>query len=278
MVAAQTAPSATEALQEQPVEDLSLKDTLMPLIPTFEQRILIVAVLLLTLIAGNIWSLLRSRKYALKPLTDPKGYSHRPLGLHVHHKDPEHSDHSRDGPSPKKGFLGKFPFRKLYFFNFFLFSIIAGIVGATVFMRPYVIATTPQQREFLSDAAQSITFEFDIPINTDGIDLHISPETRGVWTFDESSGPIPVTRSVTFRPDESFYPGSEVVVYVVGIESFSGFGGTHEHALEFKAPKTGNLFVFHPCCGGFTDQWMGSDIQLFRRRCVLLPDSRQKFC
>jgi hypothetical protein len=246
MVAAETAPSATEALQEQPVQDTSIRETLLPYIPTFEQRVLIVAVLLMVLLAGNIWSLLRSRKLSLHP---KQGHhpAPDPRGLNVLYKDPEHQGFLGGGTSDtKQGLLSKIPFRNLYLFNIVLAAIMVSIISATVLMRPYVIRTTPLQKEYLSDAAQEITFEFDIPVRPEEMELHISPETEGTWSFRESESVIPVTRSVTFTPNESFYPGSEVVVYAVGIRSFSGFGGTHEHALEFKAPKVPALVSVSP--------------------------------
>lgn len=139
--------------------------------------------------------------------------------------------------------------KKLIILNGTLGILFVAVVAVTVLVRPRIINSTPSEGSYMSSGEEIIEVEFDVPVNTDEIKFNVSPEVEGDWVFEEAFPGSPVKRKARFYPKESFYPESEVVVYVVGMkQSWSG-GKEHEQAIEFKSPKIPDIEEIYPEVG-----------------------------
>ncbi|MDD3661796.1 MAG: Ig-like domain-containing protein [Candidatus Dojkabacteria bacterium] len=198
---------------------------LMPFVPTFEERLVGVGILALVLL---VWNLLawRLRRNAAVDTSGP----------HV----------SWIKRWAKRILQSK---RLLIVVNAVCIFLIASVISVTLFFRPFVIQSTPVYGSIMPSSETPIFVEFDIPVKESDIEFHISPDVPGDWTFKRIVPSLPYSRKAVFHPQESFYPESEVVVYIVGIESLSTVGKSHEHALEFKAPAIPKVELFTPSNG-----------------------------
>jgi len=99
----------------------------------------------------------------------------------------------------------------------------------------------------MNTGEQIIEVEFDLPFDTENIKFNISPEIEGNWVLEGATSYFPFKRKVRFYPKESFFPGSKIVVYVVGIRQWWYWGQAHEHSIEFYSPKIPNIESISPC-------------------------------
>lgn len=127
--------------------------------------------------------------------------------------------------------------KKLLFFNIFLVFIAVGIAVYTFVSRPLVIYSSPASGRHMKSGDQVIEIDFDLPFDPDKIKFNISPDIEGKWETVEAIPGLPWKRKVRFYPDESIYPGEEVVVYIVGLRSWWKPKKLHEQAVEFKSPE-----------------------------------------
>lgn len=209
-------------------------------IPPFEVRLSLIAVIVLLLAIMNAEALLNRRK---RPILDEK--TKRKLNPIL--------EKIAGGKQEKKIRTSRIPFfhnsRRILILNIIGTATCLIIVSSMLFVRPFVIRTTPEAGSTISDALQEIAVEFDLPIDKNEVTFNISPEVKGEWTFESASTAIKVERKAVFHPEESFYPGNPVIIYITGIQSLSRVGKFHEQAISFKAPKVPTLRKMTPADG-----------------------------
>ncbi len=138
-------------------------------------------------------------------------------------------------------------YRDLLFIAKVFFIVYALVITKETYaQRPYVVTTDPASNSRFLTAAPAIYIEFDQPVDTDNITFYTSPEVQGEWVWEEGLLGLPLKRRVTFYPQESFYPGSEVVVYMVGLRQAWHNGESHEHALAYTAPRVPKITETQP--------------------------------
>lgn len=136
--------------------------------------------------------------------------------------------------------------RKLVLLNTLLI-VLAGVVSwFTFFVRPNVVVTTPVRGGYMNSGEQVVEIEFDLPFDEDNIKFNVSPDVEGEWVFEDASTLLPFKRKAKFYIKESFFPGSEVVIYVTGLRQWWSSGQDHEHAVEFHSPKIPNIVSVIP--------------------------------
>ncbi len=116
--------------------------------------------------------------------------------------------------------------------------------------RPYGHLATPTEDGQLLQAHMPIVITFDNPVDAHNLTMHISPEIKGEWKFTNI---LPINTSLKhqaiFYPEESFYPDTKIVVYIVGLQSLFPGSKAHEQAIEFFSPKTPNIAEIIPASG-----------------------------
>ncbi len=127
--------------------------------------------------------------------------------------------------------------------------ILIVFIYMTFLIRPSVISSTPKAGDYMTTSNGQITLIFDLPVNKDWVGFNISPEIEGDWKFESVSKILPTKRKVVFTPERSFYPDTEVVVYVVGIRSDLSEGKLHEQSIEMHSPKIPNIVSIKPANG-----------------------------
>lgn len=155
---------------------------------------------------------------------------------------------------PKKGIIrrvlrnvSRFLWRKkLVILNTLLIILAGAISWFTFFVRPNVVVTTPVRDGYMSSGEQVIEIEFDLPFDEDNIKFNVSPDVEGEWKFENASSLLPVKRKAKFYTKESFFPGSEVVIYVTGLRQWWSSGQDHEQAVEFHSPSIPNIVSVNP--------------------------------
>jgi hypothetical protein len=112
--------------------------------------------------------------------------------------------------------------------------------------KPEVIHYTPDEGEYMRTGSEEFKVVFDNPVDPNTVQLNISPEIKGEWKWEEIAGIGALQRKATFYPEESIYPGSDVVVYVTGIRNFMSSGKLHEYSIEFNAPRIPQIMKTTP--------------------------------
>lgn len=214
----------------------SIAKMLVSHIPTFEERLALVGIFVITIVAVNFAAVIHRRK-----LSHIKTEIRKTLAT---------LNHTPANGATQTLVQSKIPFlsnrQLLRMTNIVLAFLTVGIIGSILFVRPFVIETIPAVGTTLTSAQQTISVEFDLPVDPSDIKFNMSPEIKGTWEFQRTVKAIPLARKAIFHPEESFYPGNPVVVYITGIQTFSKTGKFHEHAIEFKAPAIPNLQKITP--------------------------------
>ena len=131
-------------------------------------------------------------------------------------------------------------------YNVFAAVTLAVLTAATLFSRPYILSSNPSDGGFMLSSDQPLELEFSLPVDIEELNLNVSPEVRGRWEFERTVFGIPVQWKARFYPEESFFPGKKVVVYVVGLKSLWNPAVIHEQAVEFYSPKIPDIIAFNP--------------------------------
>ncbi|NTV31493.1 hypothetical protein HGA91_05970 [candidate division WWE3 bacterium] len=118
--------------------------------------------------------------------------------------------------------------------NVFIVSSVSFVVTETILLKPEIISADPPINSTLNWADEPIHLSFNLPVATDTIMFHVSPEVKGKWEWKSS-------QEVTFFPEESFYPESRIIIYAVGIRPIWSRWTSHEQSIEFDAPKIPSL-------------------------------------
>jgi len=134
-------------------------------------------------------------------------------------------------------------------YNLLAVLTLAVLTAATIFSRPYILASNPGNGSFMLRADQPLELEFSLPVDIEKLSLNVSPEVAGRWEFERTSLGIPVRWKARFYPEESFFPGKKVVVYVVGLKSLWNPEVIHEQAVEFYSPKVPDIIAVSPADG-----------------------------
>ena len=145
----------------------------------------------------------------------------------------------------KKVLVAEFMFlRHGNFIPYSILSIAAFLIllVATFATRPFIINASPGTGTYLASAEEPITVEFNLPIDDKLVQLYISPEVMGRWEFERPW-------KVKFYPDESFFPGKKIVVYVTGLRARWGEENPHEQAIELFAPRIPQISSISPADG-----------------------------
>lgn len=122
---------------------------------------------------------------------------------------------------------------------------ISAIVWITFSQRPYVLRATPDPYTTFIDPTQSISIEFDVPVNANLLQFFISPEMEGEWVWEKNQLSM-FPRKVTFYPHQSFYPGTRVLIYMVGLKSPWHLHQSHEESIEYYAPTLPEISALIP--------------------------------
>lgn len=202
------------------------------ILPTFEVRMFVLLGLFLLLFIANF----AYHKYKQKKKTQPK-------------KIVETVN--------KKGFFNvllriskataKFSLKEALLFMDIVFPVlIILIVITSFFVKPSVIHTIPESNGIMNSADESFELTFDLPIDSAKIDFNISPDIDGEWKVESVDKYLKFNRQIKFYPEESIYPGREVVIYVTGIKTPWSFGKLHEQSIEIKAPSIPDVFKTTP--------------------------------
>ena len=157
----------------------------------------------------------------------------------------------RKHPDAKEVFHGHMSlvhaFHDILFISKILLIIYIGIVvRQTVNERPYIAWTNPPENSRFTTAAPNLKIHFTVPVDNDNITFYTSPEIEGEWVWDDTIANLPLHQEVTFHPKESFYPNSQVVVYMVGLRSSWNNTDSHELALDYTAPRTPRVLGAKP--------------------------------
>jgi len=134
-------------------------------------------------------------------------------------------------------------------YNLLIGTTLAALTIATLFSRPYILSSNPQNGSFMLNADQTINLEFSLPVDISELSLNVSPETEGHWDFARTVFNIPLRWKGKFYPEKSFYPESKIVIYVVGLKSLWNPNISHEQAVEFFAPKLPEVIAVNPSSG-----------------------------
>ena len=134
-------------------------------------------------------------------------------------------------------------------YNLSIGTTLLVLTLATLFSRPYILSSSPQNGSFMLNADQTIDLEFSLPVDIAELSLNVSPETEGNWDFARTIFNIPITWRAKFYPAQSFYPESKIVIYVVGLKSLWNPATVHEQAVEFFAPKLPQVISINPSSG-----------------------------
>jgi uncharacterized protein YvpB len=126
--------------------------------------------------------------------------------------------------------------RSLLIFNVSFLVVFIAVIGVTIFTRPILLSSNPVEGARMKNGEETITVEFDIPVDKNSIEFNLSPDVEGKWKFEQIVPWLPYSRRATFHPRQSFFPDKEVIVYIVGLRSSFFSGKKHELALEFKSP------------------------------------------
>lgn len=113
------------------------------------------------------------------------------------------------------------------------------VIICSVMAKPYARLHTDNVDNHLTSAQSPIIISFDIPVEKKSIELNLSPEIDGNWEYVGILGEqeiSPYTNKAVFYPDESFFPESKILVYIVGISRILPNGKIHEQAVEVFAP------------------------------------------
>jgi uncharacterized protein YvpB len=102
--------------------------------------------------------------------------------------------------------------------NILLVSVFLLSLHFMFFPSPYVIYTYPAQDQAWSNYDRPIEIEFSRPIREGVLELYLSKASEGEWKYVKSISGLPFSRVVQFYPEESFFPGESLVVYVVNFD------------------------------------------------------------
>lgn len=111
------------------------------------------------------------------------------------------------------------------------------VVRSTLNQRPYVAQTYPPINSRFITASPNLTIDFTLPVDKDTLTFHTSPEVEGEWVWEDKVLGLPLYKRVIFHPKESFFPSSQVVVYMVGLKPPWYAEKSHELALEYSSPR-----------------------------------------
>jgi uncharacterized protein YvpB len=100
---------------------------------------------------------------------------------------------------------------------------------------PKIISTYPEEQKTIwNDYTRPIEIEFDVPINKDALIINMAPEgVKGHWEFEKSFSFLPFTRKVKYYPEETFYPGEKIMIYLTDLSNHYKTLDGGEHLVEF---------------------------------------------
>lgn len=132
-------------------------------------------------------------------------------------------------------------------------NVAAGILVlffffVTLFLRPFARLETATKAGYLTQAHQPIELSFTAPINPEEVVLHMSPEIKGQWVFQNA---LPFFSKqykdkAVFIPEESFYPDTKIVVYMVGLKRLFPGGEKHEQSIDLFSPSLPDITETYP--------------------------------
>lgn len=138
--------------------------------------------------------------------------------------------------------------RLLLLFSTAVIVFLLFFLSTALFLRPFARLETATEDGYLTEAHQPIELSFSAPINPGNVSLRMSPEVQGRWVFEDAlpffSGRYK-DRAI-FIPEESFYPETKIVVYVVGLKRLFPGGAIHEQSIELFSPKLPSITEVYP--------------------------------
>lgn len=114
--------------------------------------------------------------------------------------------------------------------------LFSGIILWQLFSpEPRVEYTYPSQDQLWEGYDHNVEIVFDRPVDTELLELNMSPETEGTWEFEYIWNLLPMTRRVKFYPSESFWPNEKIMIYVSNIANKMNRDKGNEYLLEFDS-------------------------------------------
>ncbi len=187
-------------------------------LPSFEQKLIMAAGLLFVIALLLTATIVRRRFKRMHPVNDDHQSEYKRWQLLV-----------------EKSFkvVGKLS----YILLLLLLILTAMFIALSLLLaRPYGKLVNAQEDGRIMSTGEKIEVLFDIPVPVDRVVPSISPEVKGEWKFEDELFPG-YARKAVFYPEESFYPGDKIVVYLTGLKRIASGGDQHEQSIETFAPK-----------------------------------------
>jgi uncharacterized protein YvpB len=135
---------------------------------------------------------------------------------------------------PAFGFVAR---GTLYFWNVLLICTIVGSIYYFFFVPPWIVKSTPKVDGYWTDFRKPLEVEFNNPVDTGKLKMHMSPSIPGKWKQEKIVSFLPLVRKVSFIPDESLFSDQHVVIYFTGISHLTNRGKGYETDFEFDIPQ-----------------------------------------
>ena len=102
---------------------------------------------------------------------------------------------------------------------------------------PHVIRTTPNRGSAKATQDGRIEVVFDRPVSRTEMKKTITPETPGVWVFEQPTYNTHLTRKVVFYPQETLSPDTEYTITLSGISNTLKLSTPYNYEYSFRTHK-----------------------------------------
>ena len=111
---------------------------------------------------------------------------------------------------------------------------------------PHIVATLPLQGSDLASPNQKIEIFFDRPVSRKFLEKAISPDTPGVWIFEEIVYKTHLSKKVTFYPTESLKPETDYKITLSNIKNAAGISRPYNRQISFKTQSVPKVIQVEP--------------------------------
>ncbi len=131
-------------------------------------------------------------------------------------------------------------------------TAVVGIGGLAVYWlvpTPGIRRTIPKLNETSFSPTDRIEVVFDRPVNRGLLEKSISPETPGVWVFEDSIYTTHLYRKLVFYPTYSLHPDTTYTINIDNINNLVKISKPYDYHFEFKTQTSPKVVSVSPVSG-----------------------------
>ena len=91
----------------------------------------------------------------------------------------------------------------------------------------------PEENGIWNDYTRPIEIAFSVPIDKNSLIINMRPENAGEWKFESCLPYLPFTRRIKYYPDETIFPGQDIMIYLTDLTNHFHTMNGGEHLVKF---------------------------------------------